>query len=279
MDGEVELRGIRYAYTDTGGGGPAVLLLHGWPDDRSLWRHQLSALTDRGYRVVALDWPGHGGSDIPTDRRRYAIPELGLDTVAALDALDIERAHLVAHDYGATVSWETAAVHPERFESFCAISVGHSVEIVRDILRGHVLHYTWLVLHGMPWASRAWYLASDARRFRRAFADHPDADVVLARLTGGGDQTFWTIWERANPSHEVLWRQIVRGARRRRLPMPAMGVYGLQDPLMTEGQMRRSGRYVDGPWRHEVLEGGHWLPLKRAEAVNDLLLDWLERLR
>lgn len=189
MEGRVDLRGIRYAYTDTGGDGEPVLLLHGWPDDRTLWRHQLGPLADAGHRGLALDWPAHGESAPPPDLRRHAVPELGLDLLAALDALDLGRPHLVAHDYGATVAWEAAALHPDRFASLVVISVGHSLEVARDAAL-HPRRYAWLMLHGLPRASRAWYLASDARRFHRAFADHPHAERVLARLRGGGDQAF-----------------------------------------------------------------------------------------
>lgn len=266
------VRGLDYALTDTGGDGPAVLLLHGWPDDRSLWRHQIPYLPQRGFRVIAVDWPSHGDSTRGVPVARHHVRELGLDTVALLDALGIAQAHLIAHDYGATVSWETMADHPHRFLSYCAISVGHSLEIVGDILRGALRRYLWLILHGMPRTSRAWYLSHNARRFRRAFASHPDADRILSRLTDGGEQTFWTVWERANPAWEVLWRYA--SSRRQRIPLPVLGIYSRQDEWMTEGQMQRSCKHVSGPWRYESLDGGHWL-LQHPQAINALLGDWL----
>jgi pimeloyl-ACP methyl ester carboxylesterase len=267
------IRGIDYALTDTGGDGPAVMLLHGWPDDRSLWRHQGPYLAQRGFRVIAVDWPSHGDSARGVPVARHHVRELGLDTVALLDALGVDKVHLVAHDYGATVSWETVADHPQRFHSYCAISVGHSLEIVGDILRGRLFGYLWLILHGMPRTSRAWYLSRDARRFRRAFASHPDASRILSRLTDGGEQTFWTVWEQANPAWEVLWRYL--RSRRRSIPVPVLGVYSTQDEWMSEAQMRRSGAHVSAAWRYERLDGGHWVPLQHPDAVNALLGDWL----
>lgn len=267
------IRGLDYALTDTGGNGPAVMLLHGWPDERSIWRHQIAFLAQRGFRVIAVDWPSHGQSARGVPVARHHVRELGLDTVALLDTLGIDRAHLVAHDYGATVSWETVADRPHRFLSYCAISVGHSLEIVGDILRGALFRYVWLILHGMPRMSRAWYLSRDARRYRRAFASHPDANLILSRLNDRSEQTFWTVWESANPAWDVLWRYAF--SRRRSIPLPVLGIYSTQDEWMTEGQMQRSGRHVSGPWRYERLDGGHWVPLQHPDAINALLGDWL----
>ncbi|MEL6322111.1 MAG: alpha/beta hydrolase [Cyanobacteria bacterium J06626_14] len=259
----LQVRGVDYAITDTGTAGPAVLLLHGWPDDRTIWRYQLAYLSSLGFRAIAVDWPGHGESSIPSDVKRYHVSELGADTVSLLDALQIDQVHLIAHDYGATVSWETVANYPDRFLSYCALSVGHAVEILRDIAAGHLGDYLWLVLHGMERASQYWYLSNDAKRFRHKFASHPDAERILAKLTSGEDIGFWTIWERANPSYDVFYRQFFAGQRQKRITVPTLGLYSRNDEWMTEGQLSRCYKYVDAMWRYESITGGHWLQLER----------------
>ncbi|MEL6195596.1 MAG: alpha/beta hydrolase [Myxococcota bacterium] len=269
----IPVRGEEYAVWDSGGDGAPVLLLHGWPDQASIFRQQFKALSQNGFRAIAVDWLGHGASSKPVSRARYSAPQLGLDTVGLLDALGIAKVHLVAHDYGATVSWETVGRYPDRFSSYVAISVGPSIEIVRDILRGAVLNYAWLVLHGMRW-SVSYYLARDARRFYTKFASHPDREMVLARLRGD-DPTFFTIWERANPAHEVLWRYL-RAGPMGRIRVPTLGIFSRDDEWMTEGQMRRAYRHIDAEWRYALIEGGHWVPLENPRAVNTLLLEWLE---
>lgn len=273
MDGKITIRDIDYAYTDTGGDGHPVLFLHGWPDDRTIWRHQLAALSSSGFRAVALDWPAHGESTVPAHVRRLAAPELCRDLPMICQGLGLDRPHLVAHDYGATIAWEAAALHPECFRSFAAVSVGHSMALLRDIAL-HPYRYGWLVLHGLPRTSRAWYLSGDARRFHKAFADHPDADRILQRLTKGND-LFWTVWERANPAPAVLARHLFGELRGKRVQVPTLAIYGEDDPYMTPAQMIRSSRYVSAEWRHETLKGGHWLPLETPQAINDLLIPWM----
>ncbi|MFP4518231.1 MAG: alpha/beta fold hydrolase [Oceanicaulis sp.] len=271
------VRGETYAVTDTGGSGPAVLLMHGWPDDRSLWREVLPRVGAAGYRVVSVDWIGHGESSKPKNRKRYRIPELGRDLDALLDALKIEKCHLVAHDYGATVCWEFAALYPHRLHSYCALSVGPSIEILKDVLGGNLFRYHWLALHGLDRLSRWVYLRRNKRRFRQKFASHPDANRILERLAPGQDRTFWTIWEKANPAHDVSWRWFVSG-RKHKVQVPTFGLYSDGDEWMTMGQLRRGGRHVAATWRFEVISGGHWFPLEQSEEVAIRIMQWLHRL-
>ena len=112
------------------GSGPAVLLLHGFPDSSDLWRNQIPALVDAGLRVVAPDLRGRGASDKPPEVEAYALPVLLQDTVGLLDKLSIERAHVVSHDWGAIVGWLLAAQYPKRLERFVTLSVGHPEHVV-----------------------------------------------------------------------------------------------------------------------------------------------------
>ena len=101
------------------------MLLDGFPDYSHLWRHQLPALVAAGPRVIAPDLRGFGDSDKPERVEDYALSRSLRDVVAVLDALEIERAHVVGHDWGAGVAWLVAAFAPKRVERLVAMSVGH----------------------------------------------------------------------------------------------------------------------------------------------------------
>ena len=267
----LDIRGVDYAVYDSGGSGPAVVLVHGWPDDATIWRGVTPLLNASGYRTLAIDWPHHGASGTPPVTRCSA-PELAADTIELIERLDLGTPHLVAHDYGATVSWETVLTHPQRFASYSAVSVGHSAAIFPDLVR-HPWRYRWLVTHGLEWSADR-YLSSDSR-FERAFGSHPDRDRVKTRMLSA-DRTFWTIWERANPAPTVARRALGPTSGRRRVTIPTLGIYSLQDEWMTEKQMRRSARWVDAPWTYHRVGGGHWIPLERPELVARLLVDHLD---
>ncbi|MFL6706673.1 MAG: alpha/beta fold hydrolase, partial [Massilia sp.] len=107
------------------GEGPAVLLLHGFPDSHQVWRHQLTALADAGFRAIAPDLRGYGRSRAPADTSAYQLDHLCADVLGILDALGISRVHLVGHDWGAAIAWQIAIRAPERVHSLVALSVGH----------------------------------------------------------------------------------------------------------------------------------------------------------
>ncbi len=106
------------------GEGPAVLLLHGFPDRSNLWRHQIDALKS-DFTVIAPDLRGFGDSDKPDDVDAYRVGKSVGDVVAILDELGIEQAHVVGHDFGAAVAWAFALSVPERLDRLVVLSVGH----------------------------------------------------------------------------------------------------------------------------------------------------------
>jgi pimeloyl-ACP methyl ester carboxylesterase len=92
--------------------GPAVLFMHGWPDSHTLWRHQVAALNDAGFRTIAPDLRGFGASDKPDEVEAYALKNVVVDVVMVLGALGVDKAHVVAHDWGAAAAWGLAAADP-----------------------------------------------------------------------------------------------------------------------------------------------------------------------
>ena len=82
------------------GSGPAVVLLHGFPDSHKLWRHQVPALVDAGYRVIVPDLRGFGESSKPAEVERYGILDHVGDVLGILDSAGVQRAHVVVGDCG-----------------------------------------------------------------------------------------------------------------------------------------------------------------------------------
>jgi pimeloyl-ACP methyl ester carboxylesterase len=118
----VETNGIRMHLAEAGEG-PLVVLLHGFPESWYSWRHQLTALADAGFHVVAPDQRGYGQTDQPAAIDAYSMFHLVGDVVGLLDALGEERAVVVGHDWGAPVAWHTALFRPDRLRGVAALSV------------------------------------------------------------------------------------------------------------------------------------------------------------
>lgn len=117
----VESNGIRLHIAEQGSGFP-VLLLHGFPELWYSWRHQLPALATAGYHAIAPDQRGYGESDKPDDVASYRVSNLVADMIGLLDALDLEHAAVVGHDWGGPVAWQLALRHPERIKSVAVLN-------------------------------------------------------------------------------------------------------------------------------------------------------------
>ncbi len=118
----VEVRGARLHVADSGGEGPLVVLLHGWPQHWWTWREVIPRLRE-DHRVVALDLRGFGWSEATP--RGYRKEELAEDVVGVLDALGLERVFLVGHDWGGVVGFIVCLKHPERVARYVPMSTGH----------------------------------------------------------------------------------------------------------------------------------------------------------
>ena len=118
----VQANGIDLHVVEQGRGRP-VVLCHGFPELWYSWRHQLPALATAGYRAVAPDLRGYGGSSVLERVEDYGIDALTGDLIALLDQLGEEKAVFVGHDWGALIVWDLALLHPERVAAVAGVSV------------------------------------------------------------------------------------------------------------------------------------------------------------
>ncbi|HKX27070.1 MAG TPA: alpha/beta hydrolase [Blastocatellia bacterium] len=105
------------------GEGPLVILCHGFPELWYCWRHQLSALAEAGYHVVAPDQRGYGQTTGPAAVEAYDIFQLTADIVGLVQGLDAGPAVIVGHDWGSPVAWHCALFRPELFQAVALLSV------------------------------------------------------------------------------------------------------------------------------------------------------------
>lgn len=118
----IETNGLRLHVAEQGKG-PLVILCHGFPECWYSWRHQLPALAKAGFRAVAFDLRGYGGSDRPEPVEQYTILHDIGDIVGLVDALGEKQAVIAGHDVGATIAWQTALLRPDRFRAVIALGV------------------------------------------------------------------------------------------------------------------------------------------------------------
>lgn len=262
--------GVQISYEVHGEGRP-VVLLHGFPDSGHVWRHQVSALTAAGFQVIVLDMRGYGESDQPTDIDAYGGFALATDVIAVLDALDIERAHIVGHDWGAAVAWLLGSFFPDRVDHLVAMSVGHPATFHGGGFDQYEKSW-YMLLFQFPDVPEQWLSENDWARFR-AWGHHPDEDATIAALERTGSLTPGLNWYRANMKPESFVGEPFEFPK---VPVPTLAIWSSEDHALTEGQMTRSAELVSGPWTYQRLESaGHWMQLDKSAEVNALLLEFL----
>jgi len=284
----VDVGEVTLAVTEAGpDDGPPVLLLHGFPDSRRMWRHQVVALAAAGHRVLVPDLRGYGESDRPTDVSAYQLRHLIADVTGLLDALGIDRVALVGHDWGAVLAWAYVAAEPDRVDRLVAVSVGHpgarrQAGLSQQVKGAYVPVFLVPGLAERLLPAGDWFWLRQLAWRGAAVADTPDLARQVEDLSRPGALTAALSWYRANidlPRPHVPRRRPKPASRpspRRRVSCAVMGVWSTGDPALTEAQMTGSSVFVEGPWRYERLEGaGHWVPVDAAQELSALLVDFL----
>lgn len=269
MQQRLWIDGLSFNVLDEGVGEP-VLLVHGFPDDHTVWRKQIPALVSAGYRVIAPDNRGCGESNMAARMPDYRLPRLVEDLVAILDAFEIKRVRLVGHDWGAVIAWAFAARHPERVERYAALSVGHAAAYATGPLEQKLKG--WYVLMFQFRGIAEWLIKARDWAFFRHFTDfHPELSGWIAKLGRPRRLTAGINYYRAN------FGILLRPARTP-VTMPVLGIFSDGDRYLAEAQMRGSAAYVDAPFRFELIRGaGHWLQIDAPDQVTALLIDFFSQ--
>ena len=256
------------------GEGRAVVLLHGFPDSRHLWRHQIPALVDAGLRVVAPDLRGFGDAPKPAAVEDYAIPRVVDDVLGLADALGFESFGVVGHDWGAVVAWLLAMRHPDRVERLAALSVGcPGTPGTRSVEQLALAWYAMVFRYGEGVEDLV--RANDWSFLRYLSGGDGDQDRYYEGLARPGALTAALNWYRANFHLDFTASGDVEMPRVR---CPVLGVWSDGDRYLTENHVRLSREQVDGPWRYERIRGAsHWMMLDRPDEVARLLVEFLAR--
>ena len=275
------------------GDGPAVVLLHGFPELWWSWRHQIPVLAGAGYAVVAPDMRGYGGTDAPWPVEAYDVLTLAGDVVALMDTLGHDRFAAVGHDWGANVAWELARSHPERVSAVAGLSVPFAPRPPAPplgILRRHLGEDFYMVWFQTPGVAEA----ALERDVRRTLHTQEVWDARWAQRDGVPPPrpAFWTeddearyvaAFERTGFRGGLNWyRNIDRNweltapVAGRRIDQPALFLTGERDPVRRFMPAEAMAGWVTNLRDPIVVEGaGHWVQQQAPEAVGTALLELL----
>jgi pimeloyl-ACP methyl ester carboxylesterase len=249
--------------------GEPVVLLHGFPQDSTAWNRVAPALHQHGLRTLAPDQRGYSPMARPPGRARYRLRETTADVLALMDAAGLERAHVVGHDWGGIVGWALGAWHPERVRTLTALSVPHPAAMAKAMVTSdQALRSYYMGLFQLPVLPERLLLAGGGTALRGMLhrGGLPDDAVehYVARMREPGALSAALGWYRALP-----WsgRDPVGKVR-----VPTLHVWSTGDAFLGRAATEATARFVDAPYRLEVLDDvTHWIPELAPDRVAELV--------
>lgn len=274
------------------GSGPLVVLAHGFPDLALTWRLQIPALVAAGYRVVAPDMRGYGGSSRPRAVESYRADVVGTDLVGLLDHEEEERAHFVGHDWGAATVWPLGLSHPDRVLSLTGLSVPYTPPAPApptEIFRRRIGEDFYMLRFQREDAAQR-LERNVERSLLRLFLgrlDSPAPETVIERpswlpaevlraYVEAFDRTGFTAALSYYRNLDANW-ELARSLTEQTIEAPAMFVTGTDDPVATFMSVEGAQGAFRSLEVHRIEGAGHWVHQEEPERVNALLLDHLER--
>lgn len=262
--------GFTFDLDDSGpADGPVIVLLHGYPENRSSWRAVTPQLTAAGYRVLAPDQRGYSPRARPMRRRDYRIGELVEDIVGLVDASGADKVHLVGHDWGGAVAWAFSMLHPERLHTVTSLTTPHPRAFVASMVRSNQLLHSWYMLfYQLPRVPEMAFTRME-KQTRQALArsglSDEAADRYVTPLKEPGAARAAINWYRG-----LAMSKPIPGT----VTVPSLYVYATKDMFLGRKAADLTGKYVDAPYTYEVIEGAtHWLPEQNADTVAQLLIE------
>jgi haloacetate dehalogenase len=269
----------------TAGSGPAVLLLHGFPQTHYCWRRIAPVLAQQ-YTVVAPDLRGYGSTTAPAggpEGQGYTKRELANDLIQLANELGIETAAVVGHDRGARVAYRLALDHPTRVERLAVLNVVPTLDQFERMGAGPSLGYwPWFLLaqpapfperllaagreHFLEFVFDSWTVDRDAID-AAAFDEYLDAldDSTIAAICADYRASFWL-----DRDDDAADRKVGR-----RIESPVVVITGEEEEQLADAPE------VWRTWASEVraatVPGGHFIPEEAPREVAEELLAFLAR--
>ncbi|MEF3367560.1 alpha/beta hydrolase [Methylocystis sp. 9N] len=277
----IPANGLEFEAFEAGEGGRLALLLHGFPQHAVMWRHLMAPLAAAGYRVLAVNQRGYGGTSRPKEREAYSLDALAGDVAALIDAVNPTSVALIGHDWGGLIAWVIAIRKLARLDRLVALNIPHPLCYRRALEQEWRQKFKsayagffqlpflpdWLLSAGGG-AGAAWLMRRAAGR-AEVFSEEIMA-IYRANAAAPGAATAMLNWYRA-AGRDILAAENLDAT----IETPTLVIWGADDVALGESCLKGAERYA-GNLRIELLPGvSHWTPEDAPARVNELILRFL----
>ena len=284
------LRFVAHEYSDAkapdGERAPVVLCLHGFPDHARSFRHQVEPLVEAGYRVVTPYMRGYAPSERPADGN-YQTAALGRDVVGMIDALDVERAVVFGHDWGALAAYAAAATSPQRLSKLVTAAVPYGVAFLTKFLSDYEqLKRSWYVYFFQTLVADGAVAADRCLFVRNIWQDWcptwrlPEEEIDAVRDTiakeGGVAAAIGYYRSMLGAGNDPALAEEQAKLHAVPIEVPTLYVHGDTDGCMHPALGDGMEAMFPFGLRKEIVAGaGHFVHQEKPEIFNRLLLEFL----
>lgn len=270
--------------------GPALVLLHGFPESHRTWRGLVPLLEDK-YRLIMPDQRGFAGSDAPQDPKDYATDRIVADLFALVDRLGLDDFTLVGHDWGGAASWAAALRNDPRLKRLVIINAPHPVIFQKSLIEDHDQRAAsqYITAFRAPGFEAAVEAMGWDKFFDKSFSGHVDLASIppeekaqyIAEWSQPGVFTAMLNWYRGAavmvpppgvtvPLPDFLLRAFPS------VKVPTLVVWGMRDKALLPLQLDGLDALVDDLTVERIPDAGHFVPWEKPQAVAASLRSFLE---
>ena len=250
--------------------GETVILLHGFPSTSHMWHELINFLSNENYRVIAPNQRGYSQGARPSEISEYRIDNLVEDVLDIADAMNIDKFHLVGHDWGSAVGWVVTATNKDRILTWTALSVPHldafGDAIVNDETQENKSSY--IDFFRMRFLPELYFKFLNYRNLKNIWSSSSDLQIKKYMNVFG---------QRKAITGALNWYRAIEFDRKiGDIYVPTLMIYGLNDAAIAEKGVDETEKYIKAPYTLKKLNVSHWIMQESFEEVSVFILDHLQ---
>lgn len=267
-EGYVDSDGVKIHYV-TGGEGPLVVLIHGFPDYWYTWRHQIPVLAEH-FQVVAIDQRGYNRSDQPRGVESYTIEKLIGDVSAIVSHFPQEKVVIVGHDWGGFVAWTFAMQYPDITDRLVILNLPHPRGLLRELANNPRQRENSAYARTFQQPGAELLLTPE---ILAAWVEDPEAKEKYVEAFGRSSIEGMLNYYRANYPRPPYEEEDLEFPQ---VTCPVLMFHGLKDPYLLPGALDGTWNWVDNELTLITLpEAGHFVQHDAADIVTGRMVEWL----
>ena len=259
--------GVKIHYVSLGEG-PLAVMIHGFPDFWYTWRDQMQALA-KNYRVVAVDLRGYNKSDAPAGVDQYKMELLVSDIVAVIRNEKQEKALIIGHDWGGSISWSLAMFFPQMVEKLIICNLPHPNGIIRELKNNPQQH------KNSEYARKIQKLGAQALTIEfltHWVTDAAAKEVYVEAFKRSSFEAMANYYKANYPREPYATREFPK------VKCSVLMIHGLKDWALLPGALNDTWLWLEKDLTLvTVPESGHFVQQDASQTVTKTIQMWLSR--